>query len=214
MELAHLAARLARGKKIDPSQLVDEAWQLYLASCRKIKGDYLDAQCILQEAAARAAEAKLIPRPESYPVSFQNVEFLLLPKLKGRTAERAALFREYFFAELVNRQTSSMDGDCDFSYWDYTPPELDELREAAQERVAEELATTQRRFYDAGTYVSFAASFLKWHRSWTDIRNSEAKASNAKRGWEKRRKSRTAKTGPRPNLAQLKEILRKSKKGA
>src|SRR3974390_1835547 len=90
LELAHLAARLARTGTIDAKQLVGEAWNIYWESCRKIKEDYLQVDKGLR--AMEALEGDLddvpdeeggLPQPEKYPVSFQEMELLLLPKLKG-----------------------------------------------------------------------------------------------------------------------------------
>src|SRR5512135_2646567 len=47
MQLAELAARLARTEKIDPKQLVAEAWSLYWESCKKIQQDHLEMQRML-----------------------------------------------------------------------------------------------------------------------------------------------------------------------
>jgi hypothetical protein len=49
LELAHLAARLARTSPIDPKQLVKEAWSIYWESCQKIKKDYLEVELPLRE---------------------------------------------------------------------------------------------------------------------------------------------------------------------
>lgn len=219
LELATLAARLARTEQIDPKQLVKEAWELYWASCEKIKADHLEVERHLREMEAQEAEeaeeeSENIPRPLKYPVTFQEMELLLLPKLKGRTAERAELFREYIFADMVGLSRNDGSGEPRTCYWDYRMKDLDELRDRAQDEVAKAFGSWRRRVYDAQAYFQFASSFLHWHRGWTDLKNSEAKAANAKLGWEKRRKAKTAKTGARPKVGLLKEILEKPPKGA
>jgi hypothetical protein len=214
LELAQLAARLARTKAIDPGQLVKEAWGIYWESCRKIKEDYLQVERHLKSMEAFEAdndsvmeEEDGLPHPKTYPVRFQEMELLLLPKLKGRTAERAALFREYLFAEMINERLSSWDEDNSSSYWDYLPEQLEDCREAAKQEVSEEFGKCRSRVYDVQAYSRFAISFLRWYRGWIDLRNSEARSANASRGWEKRRKARTAKTGPRLKTEAFKEVL-------
>ena len=217
LELAKLAAQLARTEKIDPKELVNEAWSIYLESCQKVMEDHLDAEG--KRAAMEASDADVpdeaseLGQPKRFPITFQELELLLLPKRKGRTAERAALFREYIFAELVNQSFFYDDSGDNSTYWDYQPHDLDQWRAEAGDEVAEEYGRWRKRTYDAKAYASIRASFLRWYRTWTHMKNSEVKAANALKGWEKRRKAKTAKTGAKPKMGELRQILEGPPKG-
>ena len=54
--VANLAARLARTEKIDPKQLVNEAWDLYWESCRKIQADHREVNRMVAALDARDDE--------------------------------------------------------------------------------------------------------------------------------------------------------------
>jgi len=109
LDLARLAAQLARSENIDPKQLVAVAWELYRESCHRLQIDHREvtayhAQMDRVETELDDAAVVLpqwVPAPKKYPVTHQQVERLLLPQQKGRTAERAGLIREYFFAQLT-----------------------------------------------------------------------------------------------------------------
>lgn len=205
MELARLAAQLARTEKIDPKQLVAEAWSIYRESCQRIEQDQRESERAQAIAVEKAREKETqIPEPEKYPVTFAEIELLLLPKLKGRTAERAELFREHIFAEMVNRQA---DRNEESSYWDCSPSVLEEMRDQARDMVSREFAELRAAKYHANDYMQFARSFLSWYGGYSELRNSEAKAANALKGWEKRRTAKTRKTGARPKTSLLKRII-------
>ena len=211
LELARLAAALARTEEIDPKQLVREAWGIFVESCQRIQEDRreVERRREQEEGAMDAWERRDdgLPRPRSYPVTFQEMERLLLPKLRGRTAERAALFREYIFAMLVEQRFCTGDEDSSSSYWDYLPHDLEDWREAAKQDVAEEFGKCRSKVYDAEAYAEFGRSFLRWYGGWTHLRNSEVKAANALKGWEKRRRARTDKRGARPKWEALRESI-------
>ena len=88
------------------------------------------------------------------------------------------------------------------------------MREQLKPSIVKKFGLWRASLYDAQAYAKFAAAFLQWHGQWTNVRNSEIKAANAIKGWEKRRKAKTAKTGPRPKLAVLKEIMEPPTTGA
>jgi hypothetical protein len=211
LQLAGLAARLARTEKIEPKQLVREAWEVYMESCQKLCDDHrnLQRRHRLEEAEIDAMDAAAagLPMPKKYPVTFQEMELLLLPKLVGRTAERAMLFREYIFATLVSWDCDTPFHNVSPDYWDSPMHELDELRENASEQVAQTFGQWRKKLYDALEYAEFAARFLMWYATWTDHRNSDAKAANARKGWAKRRAKKTTKTGAKPQTKALREIL-------
>jgi hypothetical protein len=222
LELTRWAVQLARTGKMDPRQLVEEAWALYWESCRKIQQDHRAQQAFFEnegldndhsDEIEYYAQASL-PTPAEYPVTFHAMELLLLPKLSGRTAERATVFREYFFASLMGWNCPGLSKNPTSSYWNCPGPELDQTRnkESIKNEVARIFAKWRKTVFDAQAYSAFATKFLRWYREWNAIRNSEVKAINALKGWEKRRQSKQARTGARPNRAALKEILNPSKK--
>jgi hypothetical protein len=160
------------------------------------------------------SETPPIPTPKEYPVSFKEVEMLLLPKLKGRTGTRASVFREYAFAQLIAGSFTIRGGFRVLSYWDFQPEVLMELKEKHGEMAAKRFGLWRKSVYDANAYAKFAGPFLSWYSRWNKSHNSEVRAANAKKGWEQRRKRHQAKTGARPNRAKLKEILAPLKKAA
>lgn len=115
-ELAQLAARLARTERIDSKALVAAAWELYWESCRTIQTDYLKVQTHFEQEAKKAESGNAqeaetlseLPVPKRYPVSYPELELLLLPKLKGRTAERARIMREFMFQDYVASRSAPM----------------------------------------------------------------------------------------------------------
>jgi len=218
IQLAELATRLARSEKIDPKQLVDEAWSIYWASCEKIKADYHEVEKRIREIESfdddHILDGDELPQPKQFPVSFPEVELLLLPKLKGRTAERASLFREYIFAGMMSQGITLRGGLRPVSYWDFQPHEMDRLRERCKQSIDQGFAKLRSSVFDALEYVRFAGSFARWHARYSQVVKSHVKAVNARKGWEKRRKSGKDKVAPRPKLAALKEILEKPQSGS
>jgi hypothetical protein len=65
LELARLAAQLARTEKIDPKQLVSEAWNIYRESCQRSEQDRRELERGREIEANRAREDSQIPRPEN-----------------------------------------------------------------------------------------------------------------------------------------------------
>lgn len=221
LELTRWAVQLARTGKMDPRQLVEEAWALYWESCRKIQQDHRAQQAFFENEGwddhadeIEYYEQASLPIPPKYPVTFQEMELLLLPKLKGRTAARATVFREYFFASLMGWNCPGLNKNPTSSYWNCPVPELDQTRnkESIKNEVARIFAKWRKTMFDAQAYTAFATKFLRWYREWNAIRNSEVKAINALKGWEKRRRHDKARTGPRPNRAAKKIILDSLKK--
>lgn len=212
LQLAELAARLARTEKIDPKQLVAEAWSLYWESCKKIQQDHLAVERMLKELEARDDEASIeeqgdLPKPDKFPITFTEMERMLLPKLKGRTGERAAVFREYVFSELAGQCIVLRPQFRTASYWDFAPADLDKLREILRDNIARKFGELRKAVYDAVAYERFAIPFLKWYSQWTTHRRSQVKAENARKGWAKRKDEKKAKTGARPKKKLLREIL-------
>ena len=221
LNLARMAAQLARSEKNDPQQLVKEAWALYWESCRTLKEDdrmveeyfkQLEGGDDRQYDYPEESESPPIPTPKNFPVSYKQMEMLLLPKLKGRTGTRASVFREYAFAQVIAGSFTIRGGFRALSYWDFQPELLKELREKHERLVDEWFGKWRNSVYDEIAYAKFAGPFLRWYSRWNERHNSEVRAANAKKGWDKRRKRKKAKTGARPNLAALKEILEPLKK--
>jgi hypothetical protein len=207
---------LARTNPIDPKQLVKEAWSIYWESCHKIREDYLEVELPLREREEESGSGPddlledqyELPQPKKYPVTFQEMELLLLPKLKGRTAGRAALIREFIFALIVDQSRLSSEKGSSLSYWSCLPQDLADLRKTAQDLVAEEFGEFRRRVYDAQAYSEFGGAFLSWYTRWARLRNSQARAACALKGWEKRRKAKTARRGARRKTEAFKEAPR------
>jgi hypothetical protein len=221
LNLARLAAQLAGPEKINPQQLVKDAWAIYWESCRVLKeDDQMVAKCFQrleggddpQYDYPEERESQPIPTPKSVPVSYEKVELLLLPKLSGRTGKRASVFREYAFAQLISGSFTLRGGFRVLSYWDFQPEVLVELREKFGGMVAERYGLWRKSVFDANAYAKFAGPFLSWYSRWAERNNSKVRAANARQGWEKRRDQKRAKTGAKPKLAVMKEILDASKK--
>ena len=117
----------------------------------------------MEEMEANAAE---LPQPKKFPVRFQEMELLLLPKLKGRTGERASVFREYALTQIVEQSFTFQGGFRVLTYWDLQPDVLKELREAYSGLVATRFGLWRGKAYDAGEYARFAVPFLKWYERW------------------------------------------------
>ncbi len=212
LELAHLAARLARTEKLDPKQLVSEAWALYWESCRKIQLDHREVTKMLrtletQDDELSCEQSDTLPKPSAFPVEFQEVERLLLPKLKGRTGERAVVIREYMLAELLKHSFVIRPEFRATSYWEFDADDLANLREKFRDEITRKFAELRKTSYDSKAYTQFATSFLAWHHQWTGHRRSQTKSANARKGWDKRRDEKKAKTGARPKKKVLKAIL-------
>lgn len=172
LELARLAAELARTEKIDPKQLLAEAWELYWESCRTLQADHRKVVAAVAREAELARElqpskqlpAETVPMPGKYPVTHQQVEALLLPKLKGRTAERAALIREYIFSELAKICLVVQPKLAAVTYWELGPDLRERLRWHLKDKVTGLFEEYRKKVFDAEGYSRFAVSFLEWHR--------------------------------------------------
>jgi hypothetical protein len=194
--------------------LVKEAWNIYWESCHKIKEDYLEVELPLTEMEEFDSRPDRLlkdqcelPQPKNFPVTFQEMELLLLPKLKGRTAGRAALIREFIFALIVDQSRLSSEKGSSLSYWSCRPQDLADMRKTAQDLVAEEFGEFRRRVYDAQAYSEFGGAFLSWYSRWARLRNSQVRAANALKGWEKRPRAKTARRAARRKTEAFKEAL-------
>jgi hypothetical protein len=208
LQLAQLAAQLAHPGKDNPQELIQSAWALYWEGCRQLKEDYQQVEALLARMEEWEAQAEVVEpaptfaQPKQYPVTFQEVELLLLPHLKGRTAERARLFRTYIRERAVSpsyMEGSTKDRRSRLVGGRLPAPTPDE--EAAI------FGRWRRGRYNEEQYVGFAEDFLRWFHRHADQQTRAVKAANARRGWEKRRKEKKDKLGARPKLKALRAVL-------
>lgn len=215
LQLAELAARLARTPVIDPKQLVGEAWAIYWESCRVIREDHKQVTEFFEHEgrwqdlpdAEAGRPVPSLPVPKRYPVSYKEAELLLLPKLKGRTAERARVMRDFLFADYVRGKMAegqSPDGRARISP---TGEQLKQLQEEFKEAVPGLFGELRRMTFDKGYFAAFAEEFLTWYRRRDGIIKSMVRADSARRGWQKRRREKKARTGARPKFGVLRQIM-------
>ena len=221
LNLARLAAQLARTEKIDVHQLVKEAWALYWESCRMLKEDdrmveeyfkAIESEDGNQYDYPDEAEAPPVPTPKKYPVSFKEAELLLLPKLKGRTAERAKIMRDFVFVDYVRSKHAGLKTADGMGMMKYNPEDLERLRQESEDECAEVFQYLRSKKFDAREYDAFAHYFLAWYRQRSGHLKSLIRSESARKRWAERRKRHQANTGARPNRTALKEILGSSKK--
>lgn len=196
LELARLAAQLARTERLDPKQLVAEAWELYWESCRTIQADHRKVEAYFAREAELDRElnwpelepAAAVPMPKKFPVNHRQVEALLLPKQKGRTAERATLIREFIFSQLARTCLVVRPKLAAVSYWEMEADLLEQLRQKLKDEVARHFEKLRKTMYDAEAYHRFAVPFLEWRRRFIAAK----KASAARTRWAKEEEKRKA----------------------
>lgn len=215
LELAMLAAQLAHSGKVEPKRLVATAWEVYWESCRTLQADYQKVEAYFAREAA--LEAKLdepeepaddpLPMPEQFPLGYRELELLLMPRLKGRTAERAKRIRTFLFLEYIvgplQRQSELNGSSPRF----FTAGELDKLREESKaqlDQLHEQLRATPLGESD---YGHFARQFLTWDQTRARFANSLIRSAVARQAWAKRKRKKKAKRGARPKYEQLREII-------
>ena len=187
LQLAQLAASLARADKLDPKQLVEDAWAIYWESCRKIQDDHRAVKASLEkESQADAVLAEVVgqpqpavPQPKKYPITFREVETLLLPKKKGRTANRAILIREYILSELLGMCLALRPKPHPLTYWELDEKALNGLREHFSGQVAKKFGQLRASHFNVADYTRFADAFLKWHRRYI----TETRSAAARKRW-------------------------------
>ena len=121
-----------------------------------------------------------MPTPKKYPVSFRELEILLLPKQKGRTANRASLIREYLLSECLGMCMALRPKPHPLTYWELDEKALNHLRELFSGQVAAKFGQIRARPFDEVTYVRFAEGFLKWHRQYI----AEKRSAAARKRWD------------------------------
>ena len=215
LQLAELATRLARTTVIDPKQLVGEAWAIYQESCRLIREDYKHVSGFFEDDGRRevladeepARPAPALPVPKRYPVPYREAEMLLLPKLKGRTGDRAEVMRGFLFADYVRSKMAEKTPTDAKTFVSPVGEELERLRASFKEEVPGIFAELRRMTFDKEYFARFAEEFLTWYQQRERFTKSWARSHNARRGWEKRRQEKTAKTGARPKFGILRQIV-------
>lgn len=208
LDLARLAAQLARVERLDPKQLVAAAWELYWESCRRLQADHRAVRAFHEhlerlvdepEDTAGALPAG-VPMPKKYPVTHRQIEGLLLPQQKGRTAERASLIREYFFAQLARGCLVLRPQVGLMTYWEMEPDLLEQLRQKLKDDVAKHFEKYRQTNFDAEAYARFAKSFLTWRQRYVAAK----KAAAARKRWareEAKRHSANSQTEPEESNA-------------
>ena len=212
LQLAELAARSARTPVIDPKQLVSEAWAIYQESCRVIREDHKHVTQFFEAEGTEMPEAEMhpslsLPVPKSYPVPYKEVERLLLPKLKGRTGDRAQVMRGFLFADYAHSKMEEMQSANGGSIVSPVGDQLKRLQDEFKEEVPEIFAQLRRMKFDQEYFARFAEEFLTWYQQRESFTKSWARSHNARRGWEKRRQEKKAKTGARPKFGILRQIV-------
>jgi hypothetical protein len=193
-QLATLAATLARNSNDTPHGLVDAALEVWKAAEAA-----LDAEARATDAhAASEAQAAALPMPERYPVTLDQFLRLLLPKLKGRTFDQFATYREYLrIMEAVRRKaTARTNGeDPDNLQVEAFAPTKEEVDAMLAERRA-------KPFESELAYKDAAFGFAKWYSRRRTRQTSEAHRANALK-----RHSQPQKRKARPPREKLKEAL-------
>lgn len=172
LQLAELAARLARMPVIDPKQLVGEAWAIYWESCRVIREDHKHVTQFFESEGRwgyladdePVCQALSLPVPKGYPVSDREAEILLLPKFKGRTAERARVMRDFIFADYVRSKMAETTPSGGKSMVSPTGEQLSRLQAEFKEEVPGLFAELRRMTFEKEYFARFAEEFPTWYR--------------------------------------------------
>lgn len=150
-------------------------------------GDACEAALVLWKAAAHTLKSEEARRrfdaqrtnppppafdmPKRYPVTPDAMVGLLLPGLKGRTADRAHLLREMLRDEL--RSLSWLKDKTE--------------REPTESEVSDALGQFRKRpIEDAKTFSWMAENFLKWHERRKPGLVSEARSEAAQKRWNRK----------------------------
>lgn len=148
-----------------------------------------------------------------YPVPYRAAELLLLPKLKGRTAERARVMRDFLFADYVHSKMAELHPDGGKSIVSAAGELLARLREEFKKEVPGIFGQLRRTSFDKEYFTAFAEQFLAWHRHRERFTKSIVRADSARRSWAKRRQEKSAKTGARPKFGVLRRTMESAVQG-
>ena len=179
LELATLASGLARTGKENPEDLARRAIFLWVR-CHEERRVFLrnmDPEWI------DTLRAELdIPTPKKYPITYDEFMMAMLPHLKGRTADRAAIFREYI-------------GDT----LDWGNPVTKDAVDASFAEHRSRPINKETQFVEAGVF------FRRWYKDNHDFKIREARRL-AQRASIAKRKRRA-----RPPVKKLAAILKEQK---
>ncbi len=176
-QLASLAATLAKNTTLSSKQLVNQALEIWEAA-----RELLSRPNSTQE----VSESRRLPTPKGYPITLDNFLNLMVPKLKGRTGDRAALFRQYLkyrlrnpthppFVRAYERHVPVKGTTFDCLNPRITPPTMgvlmgfsaekpDTLPEPTKDDVDNRVASWQATpIPDAPSYYYHARYFLDWY---------------------------------------------------
>ena len=191
-QLAQLAAQLACAGKADAKQLVHDAWDIYWEGCRKIQDEHQAQKAILEHESVTCAglDENILqpepvgPRPEKYPVTFLEMEILLLPGKKRK--KRAFLIQEYVLSEFIGTCFSFRPKLRPITCWELDENALNKLREEFSGQVTAKLEHYRAQLFNQDAYVRFAESFLKWYRRYV----SETRSAVASKRWDKEKENK------------------------
>ncbi|HEY5345963.1 MAG TPA: hypothetical protein VIK62_06425 [Verrucomicrobiae bacterium] len=154
-QLATLAATLARQSNNNSDKLCSEAMNLwataheYMALQRLCDKDW-------QIEKARMDANRIEPaEPKRYPITRDDFCRLVLPKLNGRTGERASIIKTWLSHDLAMSRWMVTDQKSPIS--DFTP---------TKSEVDDAFAEMQRKPMDYPAYRLRAYSFLEWYQKW------------------------------------------------
>jgi len=188
-QLAMLAAALAHTGEDDSFHLVSRAADLWERTQAYLDFMYSEAP-LSEEQLARGAEFQALPKPRKYPVKRDEFAQLMLPRLKGRTADLAAALKAYG-AEKLRRERVRQGSS----------------EEPTPEEVAKYYA--EWKPMDQPTFSEASWEFFHWWKDYHRQQVSEVRRKAALSA--KRRKAASkAKHPARPPVAQLQAALKQS----
>ncbi len=177
-QLATLAATLARQGNNNLEQLCSEAMLLWAAAHEHI---VLQRKCDEDwkvESARQEANRIEPPEPKMHPVTRDEFCRLVLPKLNGRTGERASIIKMWLNHELAMNRWMKTDQKKSVSEFEPTKAEIDNA-----------FAEMQSKPMDYPTYRFRAYDFLLWYRDWRTTETSRKRAVAAQARHKKVKKS-------------------------
>jgi hypothetical protein len=154
-QLATLAATLARQSNKNSDKLCSEAMNLWATA-----HEYMVLQRLCdkdwQVEKARMDANRIEPaQPKSYPITRDDFCRLVLPKLNGRTGERASIIRIWLSHALTMDRWMVTDQKKPVSEFAPTKDEVDDA-----------FAEMQSKPMDYPTYRFRAYNFLEWYQKW------------------------------------------------
>ncbi|MEW6160732.1 MAG: hypothetical protein AB1813_25150, partial [Verrucomicrobiota bacterium] len=134
-KLATIAAILAQTGKGSAQELAEAAMQIWKASENVIRRHQQQEDPV---------SGHSLPHVKAFPITTEQMVKVLLPKLKGRTAEAAATLRAYCKALLISKLQ----------------------REPTDKEAEAEFSKVRRAPVTAANFQIAAQQFLQWHNHW------------------------------------------------